>query len=155
MGLVERADEEGASLAIFGTIDDDRGDPRATSAEQGLGLAEDSQNEQNTQSQKNAGGDVAGPYYDADGRDRPDGRRGREPGDLLVIAEDRAGAEKSDASNDLRGDARRFFSAQDRGHGDHGENGRAHADEDLCAQAGRLVALLALESDDGAAHEGH
>ncbi len=66
------------------------------------------------------------------------------------------GAEKSDALDDVRGylsSVRAVCPGQESG--EHGEKRRAHADHHVGAQAGGLVAPLALEADDSAHAAGH
>ena len=155
VGLVEGADDEGTGPASLWTIDDHRGDRGAATAEKELDPAKAPQHAQDAERQKYARGGVTRAHHDADGRNRPDGRRGREASDLPAIAEDRSCAEKSHPGHDLGGNARRLFSSQGGRHGDHGENRRTDADEDLRAQTRCFVSLLAFESNDGAADEGH
>ena len=73
------------------------------------------------------------------------------PSTAAAIANHDAGADESDAGNDLRGDAR-VVAAHFAGHfvGNDGEERRAEADQHVGANSGGLAAKLAFQADHSA-----
>jgi len=103
------------------------------------------------------GDDVeAGSAGHADGRDHEDGGGAGETEHAVLGVEDEASAEEADALHDVCGDLAAVvwvIAGDDDAH--DGEECRAHADEDVGAKAGVLVAPLALKADDSAHAAGH
>ena len=97
----------------------------------------------------------AGAGRHADGGVDPDGGGGGQAADVTLSAQDRAAAEKADAGDDLRRDARRIaavrFGQLDR---DQGEGRGAERDQRVRAEAGGALTDLALRAEHRAEHGG-
>lgn len=103
----------------------------------------------------NDGADVkAGARGDADGGGRPHTRRCCQSRDRDVVFEDdSAGAEKTDAGNDLRRNAHRVTAELHGVHGvdaDQSRKGRTDAQDNVCAKACGSAVLAALIADTAA-----
>ncbi len=99
------------------------------------------------------GGDTrkTGANRHPDGGDEPDVRRGRESGDVVLVVDERAGAEKADAGHDLRRHARWVGdSAEESLDREDGEEAGAYGDDHVRPDAGGLPAPVSFNADDEA-----
>ena len=119
--------------------------------------------EQHERRRAHRGAVVAGARGETDRCDDPERRGRRKPSHREPLPDDRAGAEKADAGDDLRSDPRRVRAHDVRSgieegveavRADDREQGRAQRNEQVRAQAGLALAQLALDADQTAEQRG-